>query len=174
MHSNKQLLALATQAVASGHCLNRYTNGVSPQGNGIDSIGKVVELTAARRTLPTIQTFTSGSGTYPTPANVLWIEIEVVGGGGGGGGSSTTTAGGGGAVAGNDSTLSTLTGFGGGGSGQSRANGGGGGGATGGNVANVTGGQGGGSVGSQGNIGGKRDGGKLLLGWGRWWRCSGE
>jgi hypothetical protein len=39
---------------------------------------------------PTTQVFTSGSGTYTTPANVLWIEIELVGGGGGGAGSGTS------------------------------------------------------------------------------------
>lgn len=40
-------------------------------------------------TAPTVQSFTSGSGTYTTPANVLYIEVELVGGGGGGGGSGT-------------------------------------------------------------------------------------
>ncbi|MCA6114253.1 hypothetical protein J6524_04825 [Bradyrhizobium sp. WSM 1738] len=49
----------------------------------------------ARRTLPTTQVFTSGSGTYTTPANCLWIEIELVGGGGGGAGSGTTPGNGG-------------------------------------------------------------------------------
>lgn len=38
---------------------------------------------------PTIQKFTSGSGTYTTPAGVLYIEVEMVGGGGGGSGSGT-------------------------------------------------------------------------------------
>jgi hypothetical protein len=41
-------------------------------------------------TKPTIQQFTSGSGTYTTPANVTWIKVRMVGGGGGGGGSGTT------------------------------------------------------------------------------------
>ena len=40
-------------------------------------------------TAPTVQSFTSGSGTYTTPANVLYIEVELVGSGGGGGGSGT-------------------------------------------------------------------------------------
>jgi len=34
---------------------------------------------------PTVQRFTSGSGTYNTPANVKYIVIEMVGGGAGGG-----------------------------------------------------------------------------------------
>lgn len=38
---------------------------------------------------PTVQTFTSGSGTYTTPANVLYIKVTMVGGGGGGSGSGT-------------------------------------------------------------------------------------
>lgn len=40
--------------------------------------------------VPTVQTFTSGSGTYTKPANVNYINVIMVGGGGGGGGSGTT------------------------------------------------------------------------------------
>ena len=39
---------------------------------------------------PTVQRFTTGSGTYTTPAGVTYITVEMVGGGGGGGGSGTT------------------------------------------------------------------------------------
>lgn len=42
-------------------------------------------------TAPTIQKFTSGSGTYTTPAGVLYLHIQMVGGGGGGGGSGSTS-----------------------------------------------------------------------------------
>lgn len=38
---------------------------------------------------PTIQKFTSGSGTYTTPNGVRYIRVRMVGGGGGGGGSGT-------------------------------------------------------------------------------------
>lgn len=38
----------------------------------------------------TIQKFTSGSGTYTTPANVLYLKARMVAGGGGGGGSGLT------------------------------------------------------------------------------------
>lgn len=41
-------------------------------------------------TLPTIQRFTSGSGTYTTPTNVKWIKVRMIGGGGGGSGSGTS------------------------------------------------------------------------------------
>lgn len=50
-----------------------------------------LNLSAARSTLPTIQQFTTGSGTYTKPANTLWIEILLQGPGGGGSGSGTTT-----------------------------------------------------------------------------------
>lgn len=51
---------------------------------------------------PTIQTFLSGSGTYTTPPNCIYISVRMVGGGGGGGGcssvaSSAGSGGGGGA-----------------------------------------------------------------------------
>jgi hypothetical protein len=40
--------------------------------------------------LPTVQRFTSGSGTYTKPAGVSYIRVRMAGGGGGGGGSGTT------------------------------------------------------------------------------------
>jgi hypothetical protein len=57
-------------------------------------------------TQPTIQKFTSGSGTYTTPANVLYIRVRMVGGGGGGsgGGSGGVTG-----VTGGITTFGTLT-----------------------------------------------------------------
>lgn len=45
---------------------------------------------------PTVTKYTSGSGTYTTPAGVKYIAIEMVGGGGGGGGSGTSAQGTGG------------------------------------------------------------------------------
>jgi hypothetical protein len=45
-------------------------------------------------TPPTKQIFLSGSGTYTTPANVLYLKVRMVGGGGGGGGASAGSAGG--------------------------------------------------------------------------------
>jgi hypothetical protein len=44
----------------------------------------------AANTLVTVQTFTSGSGTYTLPANCLWIRVRGVGGGAGGVGSGTS------------------------------------------------------------------------------------
>ena len=59
--------------------------------------GTITANAIAGTQLPTRQIFTSGSGTYATPAGVRQIRIRMVGGGGGGGGSS-----GGGAVAGSN------------------------------------------------------------------------
>lgn len=47
-------------------------------------------------TPPTVQKFTSGSGTYTTPAGVLYIRVRMVGGGGGGQGGGTSQGTGGG------------------------------------------------------------------------------
>lgn len=62
-------------------------------------------------TLPTQQTFTSGSGTYTTPAGVKFIVVEMIGGGGGGGGSGTALTNSG---AGGNTTFGALTAAGGG------------------------------------------------------------
>lgn len=85
---------------------NSTVKGRNTAGTGDPEDVTVAQL-AAFFTLPTKQTFTSGSGTYTTPANVRWIRIRSVGGGGGGGGGGTGTPGNG-AVGGN-TTFSTLT-----------------------------------------------------------------
>lgn len=56
-------------------------------------------------TNPTIQKFTTGSGTYTTPANVTYIKIKMAGGGGGGAGSGNGAATAG--VAGSNTTFGT-------------------------------------------------------------------
>jgi len=82
-------------------------------------------------TAATRQALTSGSGTYTTPANVVWIDVELVGGGGGGGAGNggTNNAG-----AGGNTTFGTLTGSGGGGGSVASGVGGTGGAASGGDV----------------------------------------
>lgn len=60
--------------------------GTGLDGGTINTTG-TVSLSAARRTLPTSTRLTSGTNlTYTTPANVLWLEITMIGGGGGGNG----------------------------------------------------------------------------------------
>jgi hypothetical protein len=80
---------------------------ISGSPNPIIASGTLnVALSAARQTLPTtsVVTLTSHtggfganvSGTYTTPANVLWLEIMLHGGGGGGGGGNNAGSAGGG------------------------------------------------------------------------------
>jgi hypothetical protein len=71
---------------------NGQLTGVAPgtSGNLLTSNGTTWASTApAASTIPTVQKFTSGSGTYTTPANVRWIRVRMVGGGGGGAGGGT-------------------------------------------------------------------------------------
>lgn len=74
---------------------------------------------------PSTQLFTSGSGTYTTPAGVSYIRVCLVGGGGGGSGSGT--AGGGTGGTGGNSTFGSSLLAGNGGVGGTWANGGAGG-----------------------------------------------
>jgi hypothetical protein len=71
--------------------------GAFTTNNGITTSANVIQLTAARRTLPTVQSLTTGSGaTYTTATNALWIEVSACAGGGGGSGAAngaTLTAG---------------------------------------------------------------------------------
>lgn len=69
--------------------------GTGLDGGTITASG-TCSLSSARRTLPTRQLLTASSGTYTTPANVLWIELRMVGAGAGGSGAGTAsqTAGG--------------------------------------------------------------------------------
>lgn len=64
--------------------------GLSFSGGPITSSGTIT----AALTAPTIQKFTSGSGTYTTPTSPapLFIRVRMAGGGGGGGGSGDTVA----------------------------------------------------------------------------------
>lgn len=52
--------------------------------------GSLVVFSPSNLKPPTIQKFTSGSGTYTTPAGVTWIQVRMVGAGGGGAGGGAT------------------------------------------------------------------------------------
>ncbi len=93
-----------------------------------DNGTSLVELGASSK-VPTMQIFTSGSGTYTRPANCTWIRVRMVGGGGGGAGSSNSASnaggGGGGGATTFGSSLLTANGGGGGAAGAGgRASGG--------------------------------------------------
>jgi hypothetical protein len=115
-------------------------------------------------TAPVRTVLTSGSGNYTTAANVLWLEVEVIGGGAGGG--SSGTAGQASGTAGNASSFGTLTANG-GSAGSSYYSGGIGGTASGGDI-NIPGGSG--NPGSQigtlvaGQVGGGNGGNSALGG----------
>lgn len=84
-----------------------WASALTTAGTGLTvSGGNTIAISAARQTLPTVQSFTSGtSATYTRPANCLWIEVFMSGGGGGGGGAPS---GSGVTVAGSDGTASAF------------------------------------------------------------------
>lgn len=88
---------------------------------------------------PTLQVFTSGSGTYTTPAGATRVEVQLIGGGGGGGGTAADGSPAG--TVGGNTTFSTLTGNGGGGGVAAGGGATAGGAATGGDI-NISGGSG--------------------------------
>lgn len=90
----------------------------------------------ANFTIPTIQRFTSGSGTYTTPAGVKYIIVTITGGGGGGGGAGATNTNGGDGSASSFGTSLLIAGQGGGGRGVNTGSGGGQGGGNTGNTIN--------------------------------------
>lgn len=91
-------------AGGGGGGVSQVTCGTGLDGGTITSSG-TCSLSAARRTLPTVQSFTSGSGTYTTPANVLRLEIKMVGGGSGGGAGGVGTL----STAGGNTTFGSRT-----------------------------------------------------------------
>lgn len=103
---------------ASGTTLSR-TLGASSTGSLLNLSGSAqVFVTARKEDLPnqkgpTIQTFTSGSGTYTTPSGAVWLRVRMVGGGGGGSGGGTGAPGNGGN--GGTTTFDSLSATGGGG-----------------------------------------------------------
>jgi len=93
----------------------RLANGTS--GQYLKSTGGTSAPAWQSLVPPTIQKFTSGSGTYTTPSGVTHIRVRAIGGGGGGGGSGTGATAGNGSSGGNTtfgSSLITANGGGGG------------------------------------------------------------
>lgn len=116
---------------SSGQVLTAPVLGTPASGTLTNCTGLPV-VGIATWVAPTIQRFTTGGGTYTTPANVKWIHVKLIGGGGGGTGSGTTPGAGG---TGGSTSFSTLTGVGGGAATGASA----GGTASGGNLINMTG-----------------------------------
>lgn len=61
------------------------TDGQALVWNNSGSVWEPGTVTGSSGSPPTVQQFTSGSGTYNTPVGVQWIRVRMVGGGGGGG-----------------------------------------------------------------------------------------
>ena len=75
--------------------LTTHVSGTLPVANGGTGLTSIAH---------TVQVFTSGSGTYTTPANVKAISVRMVGGGGGGAGTGTSATAG---TAGGSTTFGT-------------------------------------------------------------------
>lgn len=89
---------------------NTLTKATLTQGAGItitNGSGAITIAATGSVTPPTVQKFTSGSGTYtlPTSPSPLYIKVELTGGGGGGCGSGTVIGTGG--TSGGNSTFGT-------------------------------------------------------------------
>jgi len=102
--------------------------GAAPSNVDLQQFGsRVTAAETVINSLPTMQRFTSGSGTYLLPSGVKWIRVRMVGGGGGGGGSGSSGTGGLGGTGGTTTFgTSYLTATGGGGGYRSAAGGAGG------------------------------------------------
>jgi hypothetical protein len=106
--SNGNTITALTLSANSGHTLATNAGASSLRaGQSIELIFRSTVWYCRGKNIfvPTIQKFTSGSGTYTTPANVSYIRVRMVGGGGGGGGGGNSSNGDGGA--GGDSTFGT-------------------------------------------------------------------
>ncbi len=79
-------VTLQTLGTVNGNGL--WTLGVSG-GTQTHVVNGNLSVTGSINTAPTVQNFTSGSGTYTTPANCKRLEIYAVGPGGGGAGGGT-------------------------------------------------------------------------------------
>lgn len=81
------------------------TNGYVLTADSSAGVGLKWAAAPSAPAIPTIQKFTSGSGTYTTPVGVRYIRVKMVGGGGGGGGSGDTGTPGSAGTGGNSTTF---------------------------------------------------------------------
>jgi len=83
-----------TSVATAGNPGSLYLNDVTGQMYRKLDSGTTTNwsLTVNSTTLPTVQTFLSGSGTYTTPVGALYIKVTMAGGGGGGGGAAASGA----------------------------------------------------------------------------------
>lgn len=94
----------AGAAGTSGYAGGAGTAGIIEITEYYDGAGTV--MVPQGQTGPTVQKFTSGSGTYTKPAGVTYIRVKMIGGGGGGGSSGTGSFGA--ATDGGDTTFGSI------------------------------------------------------------------
>lgn len=73
-------------------CIGYILNTQATAGTWVTTASQIQLLPTQGKGAPTIQKFTSGSGTYVTPPGVLYLRVRMVGGGSGGGGSGTSAS----------------------------------------------------------------------------------
>jgi hypothetical protein len=89
------LVSSCTPTAGSGITITLLTNPSSGVGGCSWTVTSTISSVVGN-----VQTFTSGSGTYTTPANTKLLWIRLVGGGGGGSGAAASTGGTGGGAGG--------------------------------------------------------------------------
>lgn len=93
----------ATPPTTAGHVIKCLFMAVSTTKIvWLNYVGEVINGGATSPTFsaPSITTYTTGSGTYTTPAGALYLKVQVWGGGGSGSGGNTNLAGSGGGAGG--------------------------------------------------------------------------
>ncbi len=133
--------ALPAAQVSSGALVNGMTATTQSPGDNSTKLATTAYADAAGgggASKPTLQIFTSSTGTYTKPAGISWIKVRCLGGGGGGSGGNSTANG----TGGGNTTFGTaflVANGGGGGVASSSSGGGGSGGTTSGGDVNMTG-----------------------------------
>lgn len=101
--------ATALATTPSGCSANQFAGAIAANGNltcaqpafsNLTGSASSTQVTTATFVAPTVQKFTSGTGTYTAPTSPrvpVYIRVRMVGGGGGGAGSGTSGSGAGGA-----------------------------------------------------------------------------